>query len=214
MVILEAKNISYKYGKGRLVLKGLNISFEKGKVYALLGESGAGKTTFLSLLAGLDTCNDGEILYNGEDLKAINRDRYRAKNIGMIFQQFNLLHRFNAVENVQMAMEISKYKIKNSRQYVEGLLDGLGISGDKSRRKVIELSGGEQQRVAIARAISHQPEIILADEPTGSLDETNQTAIIDNLVKLAKNDNKCVIISTHSREVAESADMAFEIVRC
>jgi len=213
MAILDVQNISYKYSKGGLVLNNLNMSFEKGKVYALLGESGAGKTTLLSLLAGLDICLDGKIVYNGNDLKTINRDKYRAENIGMIFQQFNLLHRFNAVENVQMAMEISKHKIKNSKQYAERLLEGLGIDGKKSRRKVIELSGGEQQRVAIARAISHQPEIILADEPTGSLDETNQKAIIDNLIKLAKVDDKCVIISTHSRDVAESTDTAFEIPR-
>lgn len=213
MAILDVQNISYRYSRGNLVLSSFNVAFEKGKIYALLGESGAGKTTLLSLLAGLDICLDGEILYNGEDLKALNRDKYRAKNIGMVFQQFNLLHRFNAVENVLVAMEISKYKIKNNKQYAEKLLDKLGIGKDKYQRKVIELSGGEQQRVAIARAISHQPEIILADEPTGSLDESNQTAIIDSLISFAKNDNKCVIISTHSRDIAALADMSIEIPR-
>ncbi|MDR2532942.1 MAG: ABC transporter ATP-binding protein [Oscillospiraceae bacterium] len=213
MAVLEAKNISYKYGKGDMVIKNLNLSFEAGRVYALLGASGSGKTTLLSLLAGLDCCVDGSILYNGSDLKTMNRDRYRAKNIGMVFQQFNLLHRFNAVENVVMAMDISKYKVENGKKYAADLLDNLGIDEKKRRRKVIELSGGEQQRVAIARAISHKPKIILADEPTGSLDEINQSGIIEDLVKFAKKDGSCVIISTHSREVAESADEVFTIER-
>jgi len=213
MVVLDVQNISYKYGKGNLVLDGLSMTFETGKVYALLGESGSGKTTLLSLLAGLDVCRSGHIIYKGANLKKINRDLYRARNVGMVFQQFNLLHRFNAVDNVLMAMEISKYKVKNNRHYVEDLLEKLGIDEQKRRCKVIELSGGEQQRVAIARAISHQPEIILADEPTGSLDEANQKAVIDSLIKSAKADDKCIIISTHSRDVAQSADVVFEITR-
>jgi putative ABC transport system ATP-binding protein len=213
MAILETRNMSYKYGGGDMVINNLSLSFEKGRVYALLGVSGAGKTTLLSLLAGLDCCSEGAILYNGADLKTINRDNYRAKNIGMVFQQFNLLHRFNAMENVLMAMEISKCKTGNNKKHVENLLDNLGIDEKKRRRKVIELSGGEQQRVAIARAISHKPEIILADEPTGSLDEKNQMGIIDTLIKFAKNDGRCIIISTHSREVADSADEVFVIER-
>jgi len=212
MAILEARNISYKYNnKNGMVLKNLSMAFETGKVYALLGESGSGKTTLLSLLAGLDLAADGSITYKGVDLKSANRDRYRAKNIGMVFQQFNLLHRFNAVENVLIAMEISRYKVENSREYAKKLLGGIGIDDKKCRRKVIELSGGEQQRVAIARALSHNPNIILADEPTGNLDMANQTAILDILVKSAGEDNKCVIISTHAREVAEVADEVFTV---
>jgi putative ABC transport system ATP-binding protein len=213
MAVLDVQNISYKYSKGSLVLDDLSMTFKTGKVYAILGESGSGKTTLLSLLAGLDVCQSGHILYNGADLKKINRDLYRARNVGMVFQQFNLLHRFNAVDNVLMAMEISKYKTQNSKQYVESLLEELGIDEQKRRRKVIELSGGEQQRVAIARALSHQPEIILADEPTGSLDEKNQKAIIDSLIKSAKADDKSIVISTHSRDVAQLADVVFEITR-
>jgi putative ABC transport system ATP-binding protein len=213
MAVLEAKNISYKYGKGDMVIKNLNLSFEAGRVYALLGASGAGKTTLLSLLAGLDCCKEGSILYDGASLKSMNRDRYRAQNVGMIFQHFNLLHRFNAVENILIAMDISKYKTENKKKYAEDILHKLGIDEKKRRRKVIELSGGEQQRVAIARAISHKPKIILADEPTGNLDEVNQSGIVENLVKLAKKDNKCIIISTHSRDVAAAADEVFTIER-
>ncbi|MDR2600218.1 MAG: ABC transporter ATP-binding protein [Oscillospiraceae bacterium] len=210
MSLLELKNISYKYGKGDLVIKDLNLSFEAGKVYAVLGSSGSGKTTLLSLLAGLDVCLDGEIQYNGVDLKTINRDHYRAKSIGMVFQQFNLLHRYNAVDNTLIAMEISRYKTGNNKKYVKQLLDDVGITGKKQQRKVIELSGGEQQRVAIVRAISHEPEIILADEPTGSLDETNQSGIIELLIKSARENNTCIIIATHSSDVADAVD---EVIR-
>lgn len=214
MILLETKNISYKYGKGDMIFNNLSLSFEAGKVYALLGASGVGKTTLLSLLAGLDCCIDGTILYNGSDLKKMNRNLYRAKDVGMVFQQFNLLHRFNAVENVLIAMEVSKYKVTNPKKYAEELLDNIGIDEKKRRRKVIELSGGEQQRVAIVRAISHKPSIILADEPTGSLDEVNQTGIIKDLVKFARSDDRCVIISTHSNEVAKSADEVITMYPC
>jgi putative ABC transport system ATP-binding protein len=115
--------------------------------------------------------------------------------------------------NVLMAMDISKFKVENRERYAETLLEGLGIGESKQRRKVIELSGGEQQRVAIARAVSHKPEIILADEPTGSLDEAKQKEIIDSLIRSAKTDDRCIIISTHSRDVAQSADVVFEIRR-
>ena len=214
MTTLEARNISYRYNpKSDMVLENMSLSFDKGQLYAILGESGSGKTTLLSLLAGLDLCADGSIAYNGVDIKDINRDRYRAKNIGMIFQQFNLLHRFNAVDNILVALEISGLRNKGSKEYAKKLLSGIGIDNNKSRRRITHLSGGEQQRVAIARALSHNPDIILADEPTGSLDTSNQTAIMDILVSSAKDDNKCVIISTHSKEVADRADKIFVVSR-
>ncbi|MCL2285386.1 MAG: ABC transporter ATP-binding protein [Firmicutes bacterium] len=206
MGLLEVQNLSYKYGRGAYVLKEINLSFQAGKVYVLLGESGAGKTTLLSLLAGLDVCSGGCISYNGRDIKTLNRDNYRATQVGMVFQQFNLLHRFNAVDNVLIAMEISRYKITKPRQYAEKQLEDLGINAVMRRRKVVELSGGEQQRVAIARALSHQPTVVLADEPTGSLDNDNRRSIMNSLTKAAGRDNRCVIISTHSKTVAEYAD--------
>ena len=209
----EAKSVSYRYGRGSMVLKDLTMTFDAGKVHALLGVSGAGKTTLLSLLAGLDYCDDGQILFDGADLRKMNRDVYRARNVGMVFQQFNLLHRWNALENVVMAMEISKYKTPDNKAYASELLESLGIDEGKRRRKVIELSGGEQQRVAIARALSHKPKIVLADEPTGSLDESNQNGIIESLVKSAHEDGRCIVISTHSRDVAAMADEVFEIER-
>ena len=215
MHLLDVQNISYKYEdrfkRNENVLDGFSAAFDAGKVYVMLGESGAGKTTLLSLLAGLDVCQGGVILYKGKDLKKTNRDRYRAKEVGMVFQQFNLLHRFNPVENVIIAMEISRFKHKNAREYAENLLERVGIKKDMQTRKVIELSGGEQQRVAITRAIAHSPAIILADEPTGSLDENNQKNIMDTLVAFAREDGKCVIISTHSRDVAEYADHVIRV---
>ncbi|MCL1877878.1 MAG: ABC transporter ATP-binding protein [Defluviitaleaceae bacterium] len=209
MMTLEAQNVFYRYKKAKYAINDLSLSFEKGCVHVLLGESGAGKTTLLSLLAGLDVCREGRILYNGTDLSKINRDKYRAKNVGVIFQQFNLLHKFNAIENVLVSMAISKYKVDNKELYVENLLDSLGIDGGKRRRKSIELSGGEQQRVAIARALSHNPEIIIADEPTGSLDEANQRSVMEILARSAHRDGKCVIVATHSPEVAKYADHTF-----
>jgi len=215
MHLLDVQNISYKYTsklrRNENVLDSFDAAFDAGKVYVILGESGAGKTTLLSLLAGLDVCQGGAIMYKGKDIKKINRNRYRARDIGMVFQQFNLLHRFSPVENIIIAMEISKFKHKNAREYAGSLLERVGINKEKHTRKVIELSGGEQQRVAITRAIAHSPAIILADEPTGSLDEDNQKNIMDTLVAFAREDNKCVIISTHSRDVAEYADCLIHI---
>jgi putative ABC transport system ATP-binding protein len=212
MNILEARDISYKYKKKNdYVFEGLNLSFAAGRVSVLVGASGSGKTTLLSLLAGLDVCLDGKIFFHGKDLKEINRDKYRAVHVGMVFQQFNLLHRYNAVENLLVAMEISKYKSKDNKKYAEELLDNLGINETKRRRRVIELSGGEQQRVAIARAIAHQPKIILADEPTGSLDMAKQKEIVEDFVRFARSDDRCVIISTHSHEVAEYGDEIFTL---
>jgi len=208
MGFLIAENISYRYGKGSLVFNDLSMTFEVGQIYALLGESGAGKTTLLSLLAGLDICQSGSILFKHLNLKKINRDRYRAKNVGLIFQQYNLLHRYNAIENILVGMEISRFNVKNKNkeEYARELLESLGINKDQCRRKVIELSGGEQQRVAVARAISHQHDIILADEPTSSLDDGNQTSIMESLAKFARIDGRCVIVSTHSKAVADYAD--------
>ncbi len=207
MAIIEAKNITYKYGKSSgLILNGISVSFEAGKSYALLGKSGSGKTTLLSLLAGLDVCLGGQILYNGTDLKKMDRNEYRAKKTGVVFQHFNLLHKYNAIENVMIALEISKYKTYNNRRYAQELLDKVGISGKKQSRKITMLSGGEQQRVAFARAISHNPEIIIADEPTGSLDGENKKNILNILNTFVKDERRCIIMATHSTEVATFAD--------
>lgn len=207
MSLLSLKDVSYRYeGAKRDVFNNININFEKGKVYGIIGKSGAGKSTLLSLISGLDTCKSGEVLYNGKSLKNIDRDLYRAKDIGVIFQGYNLLLNATAKENILLSMNISNSKHKNKDQYVYDLLQDVGIDSDKANRKILNLSGGEQQRIGIARALSHNPDIIIADEPTGNLDNETEEKIMDILLSLAHEHNKCVIIVTHSKKVCTYLD--------
>ena len=207
MSLLQLKNVSYQYeGTKKNVLQNINFDFDAGKVYAIIGKSGAGKSTLLSLLSGLDTCTKGEINYSGGDLKTIDRDNYRARNIGVIFQSFNLITNSTAVENIVLSMNISKVDEKDKKAYAYALLEKVGIDKETADRKILKLSGGEQQRVGIARALAHNPDIIIADEPTGNLDIDTESAILDILDNLAHEENKCVIIVTHSKKVSSAAD--------
>lgn len=207
MNILELKNVSYSYPATRKnVLQNVNAAFEKGKLYSIMGKSGAGKSTVLSLISGLDICTEGEILYNGENLKMMDRDNYRAKKIGVIFQSYNLLTNATAIENIELSMNISGCKPDGIKNHAYNLLENVGIDKETANRKVLKLSGGEQQRVGIARAISHKPDIVIADEPTGNLDNETRKTIMDTLTVLAHEEDKCVIIVTHSRKVASGAD--------
>ncbi|MPW24270.1 ATP-binding cassette domain-containing protein [Alkalibaculum sp. M08DMB] len=207
MSVLTLNNVSYKYeGTKKNVLAGISAEFEMGKVYAIVGKSGSGKSTLLSLMAGLDVCVNGEIMYNGKDLKKIDRDIYRAKGIGVIFQAFNLITNATAVENIVLSMNISGVNDKNKKSYAYALLEKVGIDCETAERKVLKLSGGEQQRVGIARALSHNPDIVIADEPTGNLDKDTEADVLGILTSLAHDDGKCVIIVTHSRKVTSIAD--------
>lgn len=207
MDIISLENVSYRYSKqSRMVLGGINAGFRKGALTCIMGRSGAGKTTLLSLLAGLDTASDGRVLYMGEDLADMDRDRYRARRIGTVFQGYNLLNRASAVENIVLSMQISGVKDRRKNESALALLERMGIDGTTARRQVSNLSGGEQQRVGIARALAHDPDLIIADEPTGNLDGETRTKIMDILVDLAHNDDKCVIVVTHSKSVARRAD--------
>lgn len=207
MSLLSLKDVSYRYeGAKRDVFDNINIDFEKGKVYGIIGKSGAGKSTLLSLISGLDTCKSGEVLYNDNSLKNIDRDLYRAKDIGVIFQGYNLLLNATAKENILLSMNISNSKQENKDKYIDDLLQDVGIDSDKANRKILNLSGGEQQRIGIARALSHNPDIIIADEPTGNLDNETEEKIMDILVSLAHKHNKCVIIVTHSKKVCSYLD--------
>ncbi|MGL4796529.1 MAG: ABC transporter ATP-binding protein [Paraclostridium sp.] len=207
MSLLSLKDVGYRYeGAKRDVFNNININFEKGKVYGVIGKSGAGKSTLLSLISGLDTCKRGEVLYKGKNLKNIDRDVYRSKDIGVIFQGYNLLLNATAKENILLSMNISNVKYKNKDEYVDGLLSDVGIDLEKSNRKILNLSGGEQQRIGIARALSHNPDIIIADEPTGNLDNETEERIMSILLSLAHEHNKCVIIVTHSRKVCTYMD--------
>ena len=210
MSILSVQHVSYIYENTKQpVLKDISVDFEMGKLYSIIGKSGSGKTTFLSLLSGLDACTEGEILYDGKDLSEINRDFYRARDIGVIFQGYNLLLNKTAYENIELSMVISKAEHQGEKAYILNLLKSVGINEDTAYRKVLKLSGGEQQRVGIARALSHDPAIILADEPSGNLDHETENEIIRILADLAHEQNKCVIIVTHSRKITKKADEVF-----
>lgn len=207
MNILKLENVTYQYeGTEKQVLKNISMQFEPGKVYAIMGKSGAGKSTVLSLISGLDIPTDGDILFEGKSLKKIDRDRYRAKNIGVIFQGYNLLINATALENIILSMNISCIREKDKMQSALQLLEKVGIDSETANRKILKLSGGEQQRVGIARALSHNPDIVIADEPTGNLDGDTEESIMNILKKLAHSEYKCVIVVTHSKKVASYAD--------
>ena len=181
-------------------------------MYCIVGKSGAGKTTLLSLLSGLASPNSGKIIYNGEDISKTDKYTFRSKYIGVIFQSFNLITKFTAAENVILSMDIAGVKIKDKKQKALELLASVGLDEDESERRVLKLSGGQQQRVAIARALSYDPDIILADEPTGNLDGETQKEIMDIFSSLAKQ-GKCVILVSHSPEVAAMCDEKYELTK-
>lgn len=213
MSILSIEHLYYSYDNGKTpVLKDINFEFEKGKTYGIVGESGAGKTTLLSLISGLDTAKDGKIICNGKDVSKLNREAYRSKNIGVIFQSFNLLSHLTALENVILSMDVSGVKVKNKKQHALDMLAKVHIDEEKANRRVLKLSGGEQQRVAIARALSYNPDIILADEPTGNLDSNNENEVVKILKALASDDDKCVIIVTHSKNISDNVDVVYQLM--
>ncbi len=213
MSILNIEKVSFAYSKKKNVLKDLDLIFEKGSTYAIMGRSGAGKTTLLSLISGLEPVREGKILYNGRNISELDRENYRSRNIGVVFQNFNLLFHLTAVENVILSMDISGVGSgsKQKKEKAYSLLEKVGLDRDKADRRVLKLSGGEQQRVAIARAVSYDPDIVIADEPTGNLDQSTEKEIMDLLTSLAVNENRCVIIVTHSPSVAQRADIIYEI---
>lgn len=210
MSLLETKNVDYYYQDGdqrRYILKDASVAFEKGKLYSILGQSGSGKTTFLSLISALDAPKEGTVLLEDKDIKEIGYDYFRRNKISIIFQSYNLVPYLTAAENVLVPMSITDNELPANHQEVAyNLLDYIGITKEKANRLVNQLSGGEQQRVAIARALATNVDIILADEPTGNLDEEMEQEIVDIFKELAHTHNKCVIMVTHSNEIAQQAD--------
>lgn len=212
MSVLKLENVSYSYEKkGKPVLDNVSFEFEKGKVYAVTGRSGAGKTTLLSLISGLAVPVSGTVSMNGKNISEMNQYDYRCHDIGVIFQSFNLLPKLTAAENVMLSMEISGYSCQNRKEHAIQLLEEVGLNKDEAQRRILKLSGGQQQRVAIARALSYDPPIIVADEPTGNLDSETQDSIMDIFVRLAHEENRCVILVTHSKEVAQRADCVYSL---
>lgn len=207
MSILKLSDVSYKYDStNKIILKGVTAEFDSGKLYAIMGKSGSGKTTLLSLISGLDICTEGTIDYNGSLLSKIDRDKYRAESVGVIFQSYNLLTNATAIENIVLSMNISKVKEINKKKIAYELLEKVGVDRETADRKILKLSGGEQQRIGIARALAHNPDIIIADEPTGNLDGDTEKNIMGILKALAHDENKCVIVVTHSKKVSTYAD--------
>ena len=174
-------------------------------MYAIKGKSGSGKTTLLSLITGLEKCTEGNVLFDGKDLKKMNLDNYRNTDIGIVFQSYNLLPRLTAIENIILSMDVSKVKVKNKKQKALELMKSVGLSEEHSNRKILKLSGGEQQRIAIARSLSYNPKIIIADEPTGNLDKDTENETLKIFEKLAKEENKCIII------VCDKVDVIYEL---
>lgn len=208
---LTVENLSYSYQNGehqQKVLDNINTDFKSGKVYAIVGESGSGKTTFLSLISALDRLQDGDIKFNGKSLKNISGQEYRLKYVNIVFQSYNLIKYMTAAENVEVASDFDNRKADPNKY-----LSKVGITAEEGNRLVNKLSGGQQQRVAIARALASNSPIIMADEPTGNLDEDTEEKIINIFRDLAHKNNKIVIIVTHSRQVAKKADQVLTLRR-
>lgn len=201
MPILELNKISYSYKNGKIVLKDINMKFEKGMFYTILGVSGAGKSTLLSLLAGLDEPKDGQILFENNDIKEKGYEHHRKNNISLVFQNYNLIDYLTPLENIKIVNPKAK----------ETDLEILGLKEEEISRNVLQLSGGQQQRVAIARALVADSPIILADEPTGNLDSDTADDIVKILKSSAHNHGKCVIVVTHSKEMAKKADVVLRL---
>lgn len=210
--IIEAVNVSYiyqtKYQKTK-ALSEVNCSFERGKVYAITGKSGSGKSTFLSLLAGLDLPTEGTLAVEGEDMRKMNRDAYRLNRASVIYQAFHLFPLLTVMENVMFPMELQHVAAKEAKARAQEYLAKVGLPETLYKKMPGMISGGEQQRVAIARAIAAGGEILLADEPTGNLDSQNEKVIVDLLCKLAHEDNYAVIVVTHNEAVAAAADVVY-----
>ena len=212
-MIIEVRDLYFTYPDGdsrKVILNHVNVSFEKGKFYTILGESGSGKTTFLSLIAALDKPEGGEILYEGESIETIGYERYRRNNIGIVFQSYNLIPYMNALENVMVAMSITDNKMdKELKAKALEILSSVGIDGSKATRRINRLSGGEQQRVAIARAMMNAPKVLFADEPTAALDHETAFAVMDILKEYAK--DNLVIVITHDHSILKDADLTIEM---
>ena len=214
MSVVSAKEVTYEYRNAYQTVRavnGVSCEFEKGLVYAIVGSSGSGKTTFLSLLAGLDVPTTGTIELDGRSTAEIDRDAYRLNHVSVIYQNFNLFQHLTVLENAAYPLYVRKMGGKDADAVAREKLLQLGLTEDQLGRLPNMLSGGEQQRVAIARALASGSEIILADEPTGNLDSTNSRSIVGILRDLAHEHDRCVIIVTHDPAVADAADVVLKM---
>ncbi|WFM80976.1 ABC transporter ATP-binding protein [Streptococcus ruminicola] len=208
---LHTKNIGYWYTNNPddYLFKDVNLNFERGKIYAILGQSGSGKTTFLSLLAGLDSPKTGKIYLDDKDINKSGLTNYRKNAVSTIFQAYNLMTYMTARQNVQTALEITNTPVDNAK--IDELFELVGIPKEMIDKPVLQLSGGQQQRVAIVRALATNHNVIIADEPTGNLDEETTQDIVNIFKDIAHQQNKTVIIVTHETAVAKETDVVFEL---
>lgn len=212
--LLEFQNVHYWYkheNKKQDILKNINVDFVKGHFYTVIGPSGSGKTTFLALASALDVPKDGRILYDGKDIRKIGLSKFRNKYVSIVFQSYNLLPYMTALQNVLTAMEITGSPKKDKKAFALEMLEKVGISEKQAKQKVLTLSGGQQQRVSIARALCCESELIVADEPTGNLDEDTAKEIVKLFQDLAHKENKCVIVVTHDNNIAEVSDIIIKL---
>lgn len=202
MTLLQLQDLTYRYkNTAEAVLYQINYNFEPGKFYSIIGESGAGKSTLLSLLAGLDSPVEGSILFQGEDIRKKGYSYHRMHHISLVFQNYNLIDYLSPLENIRLV---------NKKASKDTLLE-LGLDESQIKRNVLQLSGGQQQRVAIARSLVSEAPVILADEPTGNLDPKTAGDIVELLKSLVQKTGKCVIVVTHSKEVAQASDITLEL---
>ncbi|HMR72497.1 MAG TPA: ABC transporter ATP-binding protein [Candidatus Saccharibacteria bacterium] len=208
---LVVKNLTHTYGDGQRkveVLKDISVEFEPGKLYAIVGESGSGKTTLISLISALDKIQSGEVQYGGQDIHKIGAQQFRQHYVNVVFQAFNLIKYMTARENVEVGLDFSNHTSDNKgggRERAYELLESVGITRQQADSLVQKLSGGQQQRVAIARCLAGEVPIIVADEPTGNLDEETEAKILQIFKQIAAS-GKIVIVVTHSQKVASQAD--------
>ena len=214
MILLELKDVRKSYGYDENKVNAINhihLTIDEGSFVAIIGKSGSGKSTLLHVMGGLTKPQQGTVLLEGNSLYDMSDDqlsRYRRRRMGFVFQFYNLISSLNVLENIVLPIHLDH--LKEDKEYIDELLEFLDLK-EKETAFVRELSGGQQQRVAIARALAMKPAIILADEPTGNLDSVTAGEIINILKTLAKDRNKCVIVVTHSKEVADSADIILEL---
>lgn len=209
--IIEFKNVIKEYRTGDHVLKAMddvNFAINEGEFVVILGPSGAGKSTLLNLLGGLDSVTSGQIIVNGENVESFNDNQlteYRAKNVGFIFQFYNLIPNLTALENVELMKDIVDVDINGL-----DVLDSVGLKNHADQFPA-QLSGGEQQRVSIARAVAKRPTMLLCDEPTGALDSKTGVLILNLLQDMSNNNDTTVVIVTHNAILAEAADKIIRI---
>ena len=213
MLQIKSLEKSYLQGDEKIeIFEDLNFSLKEGEQVAIMGKSGSGKSTFLSLVSGIIKADSGSILLNStsyDDLEEGDLNDFRASNIGFIFQNFHLVSYLNALENVMLPAKVCG--ISNPKEKATELLKSVGLS-HRLNHLPTQLSGGEKQRVAIARSLIHNPKIILADEPSGNLDEETGNAVMDKLFELIKENNTTLILVTHSKEVAARCEKTYELV--